>query len=430
MVRAGAVTRLGAHDDMLREIAISPCGTLAASAGNDGAVRLWDLQAGSQRWVSRPFKNKAAAVAWSADGSTIFSGGTEARLEALDAATGQPRWHGLGHSSTILHIGTLPSGEAITTGIDGEVRWWTADSAARAERVVNPTGQPLLRTAPVDGGFLLLDWSNTLSRIDDAGHTAVIRKGDGRTGFGLATFAGAAVFTIGRHDVAAYTLPTVEHRWTTTISDAQVQSLAASPDGAYIAATMDRGAVHILSTKDGSIIASTDAHADGAQLALWSPDSARLYTAGVSGAVRVWNWSAADHTITMALDRAVTTPSPWTFSISPDGKQLLIGGDQEDAWLLDADTLEGRRLVGHVGAVYSSAFHPDGSRVVTGGFDNTTRIWDTATGAEVVVLRTHKYAVHGVCFDRAGRSLLSIAGDGLAILRRGGVEPGAEDELQ
>ena len=40
-------------------------------------------------------------------------------------------------------------------------------------------------------------------------------------------------------------------------------------------------------------------------------------------------------------------------------------------------------LTGHSGPVYSVAFSPDGTRVVSGSWDNLVKIWSSKTGAEV-----------------------------------------------
>ena len=42
-----------------------------------------------------------------------------------------------------------------------------------------------------------------------------------------------------------------------------------------------------------------------------------------------------------------------------------------------------RTLTGHSFSVYSVAFSPDGTRVVSGSRDELVKIWDAATGAEV-----------------------------------------------
>src|SRR5687768_928977 len=42
-----------------------------------------------------------------------------------------------------------------------------------------------------------------------------------------------------------------------------------------------------------------------------------------------------------------------------------------------------RTLKGHDDGVYSVAFSPDGKFLVTGSFDNTIKLWETATGKEL-----------------------------------------------
>jgi WD40 repeat protein len=40
--------------------------------------------------------------------------------------------------------------------------------------------------------------------------------------------------------------------------------------------------------------------------------------------------------------------------------------------------------LGHSSYVESVAFSPNGKQILSGSFDNTTRLWDTATGEELV----------------------------------------------
>ena len=43
----------------------------------------------------------------------------------------------------------------------------------------------------------------------------------------------------------------------------------------------------------------------------------------------------------------------------------------------------------HDNGVLRAAFSPDGTRVVTASEDNTARLWDAAAGKEIAVLRGH-----------------------------------------
>ena len=46
-------------------------------------------------------------------------------------------------------------------------------------------------------------------------------------------------------------------------------------------------------------------------------------------------------------------------------------------------------LKGHNGLVSSASFSPDGTRVVTASLDNTSRIWAAGSGAELLTLKGH-----------------------------------------
>ena len=53
------------------------------------------------------------------------------------------------------------------------------------------------------------------------------------------------------------------------------------------------------------------------------------------------------------------------------------------------------------------AFDREGRRIVSGSDDNTVRVWDAATGAELACLRGHDSWVTSVAFDREGRRIVS-----------------------
>lgn len=114
---------------------------------------------------------------------------------------------------------------------------------------------------------------------------------------------------------------------------------------------------------------------------------------------------------------------------SLDGKRVLACGvvghedskepitTQDEGWvaLWDDSTGETMRLDGHEGPVTCAAFSPDGERCVTGSFDKTIRVWDTATGGLLHTFRGHLGEIKSVAWSPKGNRILSAAEDGAAF---------------
>lgn len=69
-------------------------------------------------------------------------------------------------------------------------------------------------------------------------------------------------------------------------------------------------------------------------------------------------------------------------------------------------------LEGHGGSVRAVAYAPEGNWLASASEDNTIRIWDAASGAELAVLAGDEFGVGAVAFSADGRMILSVAGNG------------------
>ena len=65
--------------------------------------------------------------------------------------------------------------------------------------------------------------------------------------------------------------------------------------------------------------------------------------------------------------------------ISPDGARIVSGSFDETVRVWDSATGEcTATLEGHTGWVMSVAFSPDGTGIMSGSRDETLRVWDSA----------------------------------------------------
>jgi len=97
--------------------------------------------------------------------------------------------------------------------------------------------------------------------------------------------------------------------------------------------------------------------------------------------------------------------------LATEGISVRRTGEAEEA-LREAMLHFGLRhiLKGHKGGVERATFTPDGKRIATGGDDGTVRIWNTETGAPILVIQAHKRAVNSVAFSPDGWLLVTASG--------------------
>ena len=66
-----------------------------------------------------------------------------------------------------------------------------------------------------------------------------------------------------------------------------------------------------------------------------------------------------------------------------------------------------KTLKGHSDDVYSVAYSPDGTKIVSGSTDGTIKIWDANTGACLQTLEVHSLFVNSVAYSPDGTKIVS-----------------------
>jgi WD40 repeat protein len=101
---------------------------------------------------------------------------------------------------------------------------------------------------------------------------------------------------------------------------------------------------------------------------------------------------------------------------------LLAGGNIPLQWmrLLEPVYVEDKALLrvfnGHQNSVTSVAFSPDGSKILTGSWDNTARLWNIVTGQQILTFTGHQEPVQSVAFSPDGSKILTGSRDHTARL--------------
>ncbi len=99
-------------------------------------------------------------------------------------------------------------------------------------------------------------------------------------------------------------------------------------------------------------------------------------------------------------------------AFSPDGSRLASAGTDHTVKVWNSAT--GKELLsldGHSKPVNRLAFSPDGRRLASASNDHTVKLWDPASGQEALTLRGHSGDVLSVAFSPDGRWIASAGGD-------------------
>ncbi|KAL6195242.1 hypothetical protein ACLB2K_030862 [Fragaria x ananassa] len=95
-------------------------------------------------------------------------------------------------------------------------------------------------------------------------------------------------------------------------------------------------------------------------------------------------------------------------SLSPNGKLLVIVGDNPDGMLVDSQTGKTMTaLSGHLDFSFASAWHPDGITFATGNQDKTCRVWDVRNlSKSVAVLKGNLGAIRSIRYTSDGQYMM------------------------
>ena len=99
----------------------------------------------------------------------------------------------------------------------------------------------------------------------------------------------------------------------------------------------------------------------------------------------------------------------YSVAYSPDGTKIISGSYDKTVKIWDANTGEClKTLEGHSSGAYSVAYSPDGTKIISGLSDKTIKIWDANTGQCLKTLEGDAWLVSSVAYSPDGTKIISV----------------------
>jgi WD40 repeat protein len=429
------------HDLDINDVAFSHDGSMLATAGDDGAARVWDPQTGEKLQTFEtpddqivwglsfsPDDSRLAVVSlgdqlvrvmdlatgrtvreipsrgahfamFSPDGERLaLVGEGDPAAVVVDATTGDEVFTLQGHRLGLRDVAWSPDGRWIaTSSSDATARIWEAT-----------TGQLRFTLLGHGADVVGVDWSSDSSRL-------ITGSFDGTARLWRVTDQGATeVFSLSTHD-------TRSGLW----------GVAFSPGGDRVmAGNLSNSAANVW---DVSLAGDREwAHLPAVPAfvgsAAFTPDGRRLVASSADGSVTVWDPETGKPLLTFgaqdsvgepanadvfAIDQLLDRPSGadvHAIAVSPDGERIATASAAGSATVWDATTGEEAFTLESDGPLYDVAWSPDGRLLAVAGveLDRGVVTMVDRSGTEVGVLRDER-GVHvtDVGFSPDGRLLVT-----------------------
>jgi WD40 repeat protein len=390
-------------------VAFNPAGTRVAAGSADKTVRVWDA-ASAKEVKSFPLPAAVGAVAFAPDGKAVAAGLADGTIRLLDPSAGKETKSLAGHTGAVHSLAFTPKGDLVSASVDKTVKVWSpADGKAKST---------LEHGAAVQGLALSKDGT----RIAAGGADKAVK-----------------VWSLGDSKLLA-----------TVATPAAVHGIAFNPEGNRLLAGGADGKARAYDL-DGRLL-EFFAHEGPVLAAAWHADGKRVFTAGADRTARPWSLSLLwqgqhpggvrqavfarnDRVVSCGADKTVKV---WNIAdgkllrtiaahegpvagvgISGDGAKIASAGADKKVklWTL-AGPADGKEEKPHVidlpAAPEALAFSPNGLRVAValpGAKGSALRVYDTASGKEMLALDGHAAAVRALEFLADNRTLLSAGED-------------------
>ena len=391
---SGAELHSMSHGQYVHAVAFDPTGRWLATGSSDHSIHIYEVDSGELLQTLYGHIDAVVSVRFSADGNQLLTAGFDNTARLWDLSTGEQEQTLTGHSWWVWAAEFSPDDQwIVTVSQDGKAMVW--------QRGANGEYQPLTEFAKHSGPIYAAQFSPDGQTIATAGYDrrVLLWNPDQVQPVDIARRLDNEADPPSPYEELA------QH-------EGPVRALAFSPDGSQLVSGGQDNVLRVWDLATAQERAVLRGHASHVRDCVFSPDSLLLLSAGRDQQIKLWEPDSYGESLTLgASARTQQGDAVLAARFSRDGKLIVTANRDRTATLWDAEQEASQQTPhqaplqtfaeGHDFLASSAVFSADGTQLATGAGDGTARIWDVATGTEVLQL------------DNTGRTAaLAVSPDG------------------
>ena len=285
---------LAGDSTFVNPVAITPDGKTLASGGEDGTIRLWDLQTGK---LKNTFKGHTSAVyvlVFSPDGQTLASGSADESIKLWDLNTGKIIHTLSGRSKGISAITITPDSQTLISGDRiGRIKFW---NLTNGERINSFTGHKILVTSLAmtpDGQTVVSSSQDNTIKLWDVKTGQLIRTltdSDSHHFFSVAISPNGQQIASGSWDggIRLWDVKTGKLTQTLKTDSAPIDAVVFKPNGQTLVSGSADGSIRMWDLKTNKLRRTLSGHSEAVNRMVMTPDGEMLVSSGKDKAIKIW----------------------------------------------------------------------------------------------------------------------------------------------